>query len=214
MADLHAEAQEEARRKGASPSPAPDKPAPDEHSVAIDCGGSDGQLPTLGQSSSTGVPVGAYEAGRRSYSLRSSGAPKCLLTPDLKTPRPPPPPPPPPLLVGDTEEGGEGRDTTAGEMEAGVAKAGVGKTGVAKEGVGKEGESAEAAAVFLRLDEDGSGSLEWREVYVALEELGVDPNCPEVLKAVAGFDEDGSGSLEQAEFESFIAAVRAEESFP
>ena len=27
----------------------------------------------------------------------------------------------------------------------------------------------EAAAVFLRLDADGSGALEWREVYAALE---------------------------------------------
>ena len=66
--------------------------------------------------------------------------------------------------------------------------------------------------MFLRLDEDGSGALEWREVYVALEELGIDPNCPEVLKAVEDFDQDGNGSLDQAEFESFVAAVRAEES--
>ena len=28
----------------------------------------------------------------------------------------------------------------------------------------------EAAAVFLRLDADGSGALEWREVYAALVE--------------------------------------------
>ena len=64
----------------------------------------------------------------------------------------------------------------------------------------KEGHKAEAAAVFLRLDEDGSGALEWREVYVALEELGIDPNCPEVLKAVEDFDQDGNGSLDRREF--------------
>ena len=47
-ADLLADAQEKARRKSASPSPTLGKPASDEHSVAIDCGGTDGQAPTLG----------------------------------------------------------------------------------------------------------------------------------------------------------------------
>ena len=35
---------------------------------------------------------------------------------------------------------------------------------------GKEEVVEEAAAVFLRLDADGSGALEWREVYAALVE--------------------------------------------
>ena len=141
-------------------------------------------------------------------------------------------------MVGSPEEAGEGRGTTAGDTAAG-AKAGAAKEGAARGSsasarwqqaggvvaavsqaarlrseleAAKEGHKAEAAAVFLRLDEDGSGALEWREVYVALEELGIDPNCPEVLMAVEDFDQDGNGSLDQTEFESFVAAVRAEES--
>merc|ERR1711965_656913 len=49
-------------------------------------------------------------------------------------------------------------------------------------------------------DTDGSGSIDSKELKVAMRALGFEPKKEEIQKMISDVDDDGSGSIEYAEF--------------
>merc|ERR1711976_583398 len=49
-------------------------------------------------------------------------------------------------------------------------------------------------------DTDGSGSIDAKELKVAMRALGFEPNKEEIQKMISDVDDDGSGTIEFSEF--------------
>ena len=98
-----------------------------------------------------------------------------------------PPPPPPPVRTEEEAAGAFARATSVPRDDRAPGEAKKSFRAMGRQVVlatraansmaipTEEEERAAAAAVFLRLDADGSGALEWLEVHAALLELGIDP---------------------------------------
>jgi len=57
---------------------------------------------------------------------------------------------------------------------------------------------------FNLFDTDGSGSIDAKELQVAMTALGFEPKKEEIQQMIAGIDKDGSGTIE---FEEFLAMM-------
>ena len=55
-------------------------------------------------------------------------------------------------------------------------------------------------------DTDGSGTIDAKELKVAMRALGFEPNKDEIKKMIADIDKDGNGNID---FEAFLAMMTA-----
>jgi len=61
-------------------------------------------------------------------------------------------------------------------------------------------QKTEIKEAFDLFDTDGSGSIDAKELKVAMRALGFEPKKEEIQKMISDVDDDGSGSIEYAEF--------------
>ena len=73
-----------------------------------------------------------------------------------------------------------------------------------------EEQRQEIKEAFDLFDTDGSGSIDSKELKVAMRALGFEPRKEEVKRMIAEMDKDGSGTIEYNEFEDMMAAKMAE----
>lgn len=64
--------------------------------------------------------------------------------------------------------------------------------------------------VFKRYDTNLSGGLDWRELMVILNELGLESSLSVVNKLLQVYDADGSGVIEEEEFINFLSDIKKE----
>merc|ERR1712166_378659 len=63
-----------------------------------------------------------------------------------------------------------------------------------------EEQKQEIKEAFDLFDTDGSGSIDAKELKVAMRALGFEPKKEEIQKMIADVDDDGSGTIEFQEF--------------
>ena len=63
-----------------------------------------------------------------------------------------------------------------------------------------EEQKQEIKDAFNLFDTDGSGSIDSKELKVAMRALGFEPKKEEIQKMISDVDDDGSGTIEYAEF--------------
>ena len=68
----------------------------------------------------------------------------------------------------------------------------------------------EIKEAFDLFDTDGSGSIDSKELKVAMRALGFEPRKEEVKRMINEMDKDGSGTIDYPEFEEMMAAKMAE----
>ena len=73
-----------------------------------------------------------------------------------------------------------------------------------------EEQRQEIKEAFDLFDTDGSGSIDSKELKVAMRALGFEPRKDEVKRMISEMDKDGSGTIEYPEFEEMMAAKMAE----
>jgi Ca2+-binding EF-hand superfamily protein len=73
-----------------------------------------------------------------------------------------------------------------------------------------EEQRQEIKEAFDLFDTDGSGSIDSKELKVAMRALGFEPRKEEVKRMISEMDKDGSGTIEYPEFEEMMAAKMAE----
>lgn len=73
-----------------------------------------------------------------------------------------------------------------------------------------EEQKQEIKEAFDLFDTDGSGSIDAKELKVAMRALGFEPKKEEIRKMIADIDRDGSGTIDFAEFLSMMTAKMAE----
>ena len=76
----------------------------------------------------------------------------------------------------------------------------VGAAGKGKQKELTEEQKQEIKEAFDLFDTDGSGSIDAKELKVAMRALGFEPKKEEIQKMIADVDDDGSGSIEFDEF--------------
>merc|ERR1719267_269310 len=62
----------------------------------------------------------------------------------------------------------------------------------------------EIREAFELFDTDGSGSIDAKELKVAMRALGFEPKKDEIAKMISDVDDDGSGTIEYPEFLSMM----------
>jgi len=78
-----------------------------------------------------------------------------------------------------------------------------------------EEQKQEIREAFDLFDTDGSGSIDAKELKVAMRALGFEPKKEEIKKMIADIDTDGSGTIDFNEFlEMMTAKVRILSTFP
>merc|ERR1712166_299998 len=65
---------------------------------------------------------------------------------------------------------------------------------------------AEIREAFELFDTDGSGSIDSKELKVAMRALGFEPKKEEIIKMIAEVDKDGSGEVDFDEFMTMMTA--------
>lgn len=65
---------------------------------------------------------------------------------------------------------------------------------------------AEIREAFELFDTDGSGSIDSKELKVAMRALGFEPKKDEITKMIADVDQDGSGEVDFDEFMTMMTA--------
>jgi Ca2+-binding EF-hand superfamily protein len=73
-----------------------------------------------------------------------------------------------------------------------------------------EEQKQEIKEAFDLFDTDGSGSIDAKELKVAMRALGFEPKKEEIRKMIADIDRDGSGTIDFSEFLSMMTAKMAE----
>ncbi len=73
-----------------------------------------------------------------------------------------------------------------------------------------EEQRQEIKEAFDLFDTDGSGSIDSKELKVAMRALGFEPRKEEVKRMISEMDKDGSGTIEYPEFEDMMASKMAE----
>ena len=73
-----------------------------------------------------------------------------------------------------------------------------------------EEQKQEIKEAFDLFDTDGSGSIDAKELKVAMRALGFEPKKEEIRKMIADIDKDGSGTIDFSEFLSMMTAKMAE----
>src|SRR5574343_1079248 len=73
-----------------------------------------------------------------------------------------------------------------------------------------EEQRQEIKDAFDLFDTDGSGSIDAKELKVAMRALGFEPKKEEIRKMIADIDKDGSGTIDFQECLSMMAAKMAE----
>merc|ERR1712072_432914 len=73
-----------------------------------------------------------------------------------------------------------------------------------------EQEKAECKEAFDLFDGDGSGAIDAKELYVAIQALGFNPTEEEVDKMVKDIDADGNAQIELDEFYEMMAGKMPE----
>merc|ERR1712060_928083 len=63
-----------------------------------------------------------------------------------------------------------------------------------------EEQKQEIKEAFDLFDTDGSGSIDQKELKVAMRALGFEPKREEIKKMISDVDDDGSGTIEYEEF--------------
>lgn len=91
--------------------------------------------------------------------------------------------------------------TICHETQAGPARKGKGRTN----GLTEE-QKQEIREAFDLFDTDGSGTIDAKELKVAMRALGFEPNKDEIKKMIADIDKDGNGTID---FEEFLAMMTA-----
>jgi centrin-1 len=92
------------------------------------------------------------------------------------------------------------------DMPPATAKKG-GKTGKAELTEEQKQEIREAFDLF---DTDGSGTIDAKELKVAMRALGFEPKKEEIKKMIADIDKDGSGTIDFDEFLQMMTAKMSE----
>jgi len=69
-----------------------------------------------------------------------------------------------------------------------------------EKGYNTEEQKQEIKEAFDLFDTDGSGSIDSKELKVAMRALGFDPKKEEIQKMISDVDDDGSGTIEYEEF--------------
>ena len=69
-----------------------------------------------------------------------------------------------------------------------------------------EEQKQEIREAFDLFDTDGSGTIDAKELKVAMRALGFEPNKDEIKKMIADIDKDGNGTID---FEEFLAMMTA-----
>ena len=85
--------------------------------------------------------------------------------------------------------------------QAGPARKGKGRSS----GLSEE-QKQEIREAFDLFDTDGSGTIDAKELKVAMRALGFEPNKDEIKKMIADIDKDGNGTID---FEEFLAMMTA-----
>ena len=73
-----------------------------------------------------------------------------------------------------------------------------------------EEQKQEIREAFDLFDTDGSGSIDAKELKVAMRALGFEPRKEEVRKMIADIDRDGSGTIDFPEFLEMMSSKMAE----
>lgn len=73
-----------------------------------------------------------------------------------------------------------------------------------------EEQRQEIKEAFDLFDTDGSGTIDAKELKVAMRALGFEPKKEEVRKMITDIDKDGSGTIDFAEFLEMMTAKMAE----
>ena len=69
-----------------------------------------------------------------------------------------------------------------------------------------EEQKQEIREAFDLFDTDGSGTIDAKELKVAMRALGFEPKKEEIKKMIADIDKDGSGSIDFQEFMTMMTA--------
>ena len=67
-----------------------------------------------------------------------------------------------------------------------------------------EEQKQEIREAFDLFDTDGSGTIDAKELKVAMRALGFEPNKDEIKKMIADIDKDGNGTIDFLEFLSMM----------
>ncbi len=73
-----------------------------------------------------------------------------------------------------------------------------------------EEQKQEIREAFDLFDTDGSGSIDAKELKVAMRALGFEPKKEEIKKMIADIDTDGSGTIDFNEFLEMMTAKMSE----
>lgn len=73
-----------------------------------------------------------------------------------------------------------------------------------------EEQRQEIKEAFDLFDTDGSGTIDAKELKVAMRALGFEPKKEEIRKMIADIDKDGSGTIDFQEFLAMMTAKMAE----
>ena len=73
-----------------------------------------------------------------------------------------------------------------------------------------EEQRQEIKEAFDLFDTDGSGTIDAKELKVAMRALGFEPKKEEIRKMIADIDKDGSGTIDFAEFLEMMTTKMAE----
>ncbi|KNC50264.1 caltractin [Thecamonas trahens ATCC 50062] len=73
-----------------------------------------------------------------------------------------------------------------------------------------EEQRQEIREAFDLFDTDSSGTIDARELKVAMRALGFEPSRDELKKMIADVDRDGSGTIEYSEFEQMMVSKMSE----
>merc|ERR1712216_16979 len=73
-----------------------------------------------------------------------------------------------------------------------------------------ETEKAEVKEAFDLFDGDGSGAIDAKELYVAIQALGFEPTEDEIDKMVKDIDADGNAQVELSEFYEMMSGKMSE----
>ena len=77
-----------------------------------------------------------------------------------------------------------------------------------------ESQKNEIKQAFDLFDTSGSGTIESKELKVALRALGFEPNKDEIKKLIGDFDNDGSGRIDFHEFLDIMITKMSERDTP
>merc|ERR1711907_780665 len=97
-----------------------------------------------------------------------------------------------------------------GDLQSTMSRRNAGKAKSSGKGELTEEQRQEIREAFDLFDTDGSGTIDAKELKVAMRALGFEPKKEEIKKMIADVDTDGSGTIDFNEFLEMMTAKMSE----